>query len=537
MIDKIKELLVCKYNNCNKYFEDPIILNCGISVCKAHVDDILNENNIKNGRFNCKMCNNSHEVPLDGFIINRNLNKFFDDDSHLPDKQKQVKNLYAEFETTINNLKKLIENPSNYLHDYTSELKRQVDLHREELKAKIDDIALDIISKIDNLMEECKKDLDKFERIDIAQFENDLLTYKDYHRMAYIDEKKLQNIVDELNDLTNESKRSLDNLEKKLLKKRKCKFEKRSTSFFNSDFGIFTYEEEITLDNILTLNGHQDDVYSIISFESDKIISCSKDKTIKIWNVDTGQCLKTLIAHSLAVNTIFLLANNKLASGSSDKTVKIWNLDTYICDITLEDYNSPVFSLVEFKDYLFGGLENGDIVIWDLQTYVYINTLKKHTYRTFWLLILPNGNLVSASLDHTIKIWNINNIDDPVLLRTINDHTDQVYCLKSTNNNNNLISVSRDQSIKIWDINNEFKCIFSCHNDSENFKMSILNDKYIIVGDFSDKFKLWNIENPNECKQTYSDENFQDFLVMPNGNLVITSGSKIKIFKNKFLFE
>jgi WD40 repeat protein len=533
---KIKELLVCKYNNCNKFFEEPIILSCGTSVCKSHLDDILQDKNVENGKFSCKMCNNKHEVPVDGFIINRDLKKFFEDDSHLSDKQKKVKDLYNEFEMNIFSLKKILENPFNYLHDYTSELKRQVDLQREELKTKIDEISLDIISKIDQLNEDCKKDIDKFEKIDITQFDHDLLAYKNYHRMAYIDEKTLKTIVSELNDLANESKRSLENLEKKLLKKRKCKFEKKPTSFLNSDFGIFTFEEEIKLDDILTLNGHHDDVYSVISLENDKVISCSKDKTIKIWSLETGQCLKTLNEHSSPVNAIFLLANNKLASGSSDKTVKIWNLDTYICDITLEDYNSPVFSLVESKDYLFGGLENGDIVIWDLQTYEYVNTLKKHTYRTFWLLILSNGNLVSASLDHTIKIWNIDNMDDPILIRTLYDHTDQVYCLKSMNNHN-LISVSRDQSIKIWDINKEFQCIFSCLNDSENFKLSILNDKHIIVGDFSDKFKLWNLENPNECKQTFLGENFQDFILMQNGNLAISSGSKIKIYHNKFFVD
>ena len=105
---KIKELLVCKYNNCNKYFEEPIILSCGTSVCKAHVDDILDVNNVEKGKYNCKMCNSNHEVPLDGFIINRDLKNFFQDDSHLPDKQKKVKDLYVEFEATLNSLKKML---------------------------------------------------------------------------------------------------------------------------------------------------------------------------------------------------------------------------------------------------------------------------------------------------------------------------------------------------------------------------------------------------------------------------------------------
>ena len=57
-----------------------------------------------------------------------------------------------------------------------------------------------------------------------------------------------------------------------------------------------------------------------------KIISGSyDDKTIKIWDANTGECLKALEGH---LDSIFSVAyspdGTKIISGSADETVKIW---------------------------------------------------------------------------------------------------------------------------------------------------------------------------------------------------------------------
>ncbi|MEE1203610.1 MAG: hypothetical protein UHN59_04835, partial [Bacteroidales bacterium] len=75
-----------------------------------------------------------------------------------------------------------------------------------------------------------------------------------------------------------------------------------------------------------TLEGHSEYVYSVAySPDGTKIISGSKDKTIKIWDANTGECLKTLEGHSDDVRSVaFSLDGTKIISGSFDKTVKIW---------------------------------------------------------------------------------------------------------------------------------------------------------------------------------------------------------------------
>ena len=59
------------------------------------------------------------------------------------------------------------------------------------------------------------------------------------------------------------------------------------------------------------------------------VVSGSSDNTIKIWNLETGQEIRTLNGHKNYVRSVAVTADQKfVVSGSSDKTVKIWNLET-----------------------------------------------------------------------------------------------------------------------------------------------------------------------------------------------------------------
>ena len=66
-----------------------------------------------------------------------------------------------------------------------------------------------------------------------------------------------------------------------------------------------------------------------ISPDGQTHVSGSTDDTIKIWNLNTGKEIRTLLAHSSDVNAIAISPNGHLmVSASDDKTVKLWNLNT-----------------------------------------------------------------------------------------------------------------------------------------------------------------------------------------------------------------
>lgn len=78
-----------------------------------------------------------------------------------------------------------------------------------------------------------------------------------------------------------------------------------------------------------TFYGHNHNV-SFVDFilEGDLIISCSRDKTIKLWEISTGYCKRTYTGHEAWVRKVVVSADGKtLASCSDDQSVIIWNIE------------------------------------------------------------------------------------------------------------------------------------------------------------------------------------------------------------------
>ena len=84
---------------------------------------------------------------------------------------------------------------------------------------------------------------------------------------------------------------------------------------------------------------------SSVSFSPDgtKVASGFDDKTVKLWDVTSGECLQTLEGHSDSVRSVsFSPDGTKVASGSFDDTVKLWDVTSGECLQTLEGHSDGV---------------------------------------------------------------------------------------------------------------------------------------------------------------------------------------------------
>ncbi|CAO0797881.1 unnamed protein product [Mucor circinelloides] len=155
--------------------------------------------------------------------------------------------------------------------------------------------------------------------------------------------------------------------------------------------------------------GHKDGVMCVQFDEILKIVvTGSFDKTVCVWDLETGALRQTLRGHSRCVRAL-QFDDAKLVTGAMDNTLKIWNYQTGQCIRTLEGHTGGVLSLHFDSRILASGSTDHTIRLWNFQVGE-CYTLSGHTEWVNSVRICHQGTmLVSSSDDSTVRLWDLQN--------------------------------------------------------------------------------------------------------------------------------
>jgi WD40 repeat protein len=252
---------------------------------------------------------------------------------------------------------------------------------------------------------------------------------------------------------------------------------------------------------IRTLQRHKSFVHSV-SFSPDcQILATgSEDKTIKLWNVDTGKEIHTLQGHQNTINSISFSPDGKtLATGSWDKTIKLWNVNTGKEIRTLQGHQNNVSSVSFSPDGKTLATSSWDktIKLWNVDTGREIRTLQGHQENVFSVSFSPDGKTLATGSDN-IKLWNVNTGKE---IRTLQDHKSSVFSVSFSPDNKTLATGSGDNTVKLWNVDTGKEIhTLQGHQDSVR-SLSFSPDGQTLATCSSDHtVKLWNVNMEKEIR-------------------------------------
>jgi U3 small nucleolar RNA-associated protein 12 len=124
----------------------------------------------------------------------------------------------------------------------------------------------------------------------------------------------------------------------------------------------------------LNLYGHSLPVLNMdISFDSKLIVTCSADKTVRLWGLDFGDCHKAFFAHQDSIMAVAFIPHNKDGDGhnffsaSKDRVIKCWDGDKFEQIQKLHGHHGEIWSLAisHSGDFIVSASADKSIRIWE----------------------------------------------------------------------------------------------------------------------------------------------------------------------------
>jgi dipeptidyl aminopeptidase/acylaminoacyl peptidase len=257
------------------------------------------------------------------------------------------------------------------------------------------------------------------------------------------------------------------------------------------------------------LRGHKHWTLAIsFSPDSAKLASANGDRTVKLWDVATGQVITTLEGHTSTVYAAAFLPDGKTLATAGIGGIKLWNLDTFKSSATMMT-DGVVYSLAITPDgkTLFAGCSDAAVVTFDLSDVakpVPGAKLMDHQGEVRCVTVAPNGKLfATGSTDNTVKIWDLSTRS---VVQPLEAEEGSVFSIAFSPNGRFLASAHTEGLAKLWDVGTGKPVTTLRVNSGAVYAVAFTPDgRRLIAGGSDQKVSVWDISTPLEVAKENTD--------------------------------
>lgn len=261
-----------------------------------------------------------------------------------------------------------------------------------------------------------------------------------------------------------------------------------------------------TYTKLRVLAGHTDPVLALaFSPNGELLVSGGSDKTVRLWNVETGKLRRTREEHTAPVSTVaFSVDGKKFWSGSSkDDTIRSWysrDGGRWSSRISPRTDVALIAIACSHKDETVAKTFNRipSVCIIERSGH-HPYTVSGHTDPVTVLTLYTDGRtLATGSADKTIQLWRLRNevyIDEP--LHTLTGHTLGITAMDFSANGKLLASGSSEKTVRLWDVGTgQHLHTLTGHTDEIN-AVAFLGDKALATGSSDGTVLIWDLDKIN----------------------------------------
>lgn len=269
------------------------------------------------------------------------------------------------------------------------------------------------------------------------------------------------------------------------------------------------------------LSGHTDSVYCV-QFDEEKIITGSRDRTIRVWDINTYKCIKVIggptvkpTAGPKRIRTVEkprLLGVRDSVNGTPEGEA-IYQVPT--------DFHSASILCLQYDDeILVTGSSDNDLLVWDIKTFEPIRRLKHHGGGVLDVAF-DSKHIVSCSKDCTIVVWDRKTLQP---IRALNGHRGPVNAVQLRGHL--LVSASGDGVARLWDLN-KMECIREFPQKERGLAAVEFSDdaKYVLAGGNDHTTYKFDVATGAEVKTFVGHTQLVRSLFLDTQNRRVVSGS------------
>jgi F-box and WD-40 domain protein 1/11 len=269
------------------------------------------------------------------------------------------------------------------------------------------------------------------------------------------------------------------------------------------------------------LAGHTDSVYCV-QFDEQKIITGSRDRTIRVWDINTYRCLKVIGGPSVrpAPGPKVLRTVEYPKFHHAEGSVNGTPYGNSIYHVPSDFHSASILCLQYDHEILVTGSSDNDLLVWDVKTYEPIRRLKQHTGGVLDVAF-DEKHIVSCSKDCSIIVWDRKTLEP---IRTLTGHRGPVNAVQLRGNL--LVSASGDGVARLWDLT-KMQCVREFPQKERGLAAVEFSDdaRFVLAGGNDHVTYKFDVATGAEVKQFTGHTQLVRSLFLDTQNRRVVSGS------------